>query len=191
MIEFTKGALKDLQKFYDEYCKSIVQEYDEGSLAYLNALRKYSKEKKIEIVREHGIGTGLSFAALALEKPKVLIGYDLKLFNYSYPFEQFARKNNIELRINKNDANSVNSVGESDLLHIDSVYRQETVYRELINHANSVSKYIVISNTNNYGPVINVLGGVIKFITVKDPQWQIVEHGISGRGYVVLRRVIK
>lgn len=191
MVNFTKGALKDLQKFYNEYCKFVVQEYDESSLGYLNALRKYSKEKKIEVVREHGIGTGLSFAALALEKPKVLIGYDLKLFNYSYPFEQFAKKNNIELKINKNDANSVDSVGECHLLHIDSVYRQEAVYKELIAHASNVSKYIVVSNTNNNGPVINVLAGVIKFITVKDPQWQIVEHGVGGRGYIVLRRVTK
>lgn len=191
MIKPNMTHVKNLAEFYDEIRDQQSTAHSKEYIEHHKALKKCCADSDVKIVKELGVCQGGTLAAMMLEKPKVLHGYDIAAHYYSpYAslFETYAKQNNIDFSYNKMSSLDPRSAYDCDLLHIDSLHDPAHLMKELKLHGPTVSKYIVFHDTANFKNSSGLFKVIAKYITEVEQSWRIVDHYIHRVGYTVIQR---
>ena len=183
--------VKTLEEFYKEICQQQSDAHGKEYIAHHKALVNCVNNPDVNIVKELGVCQGGTLAAMMLEHPKVIRGYDIATYYYNpYKklFENYAKEHNIDFKYIGMSSLDTNSVYECDLLHIDSLHEPDHLMQELRLHASTVSKYIVLHDTANFKTSAGLFKVIAKYITEVEQSWKIVDHYIHRVGYTVIQR---
>ena len=183
--------VKTLEEFYKEICQQQSDAHGKEYIAHHKALVNCVNNPDVNIVKELGVCQGGTLAAMMLEHPKVIRGYDIATYYYNpYKklFENYAKEHNIDFKYIGMSSLVTNSVYECDLLHIDSLHEPDHLMQELRLHAPTVSKYIVLHDTANFKTSAGLFKVIAKYITEVEQSWKIVDHYIHRVGYTVIQR---
>lgn len=165
---------------------------------HLPVLRKYAEQ--CEHITELGVRYGNSTVAFMAARPKKLISYDLQYNDKMDYLKMIAVENGIDFEIRIEDAtpedDRESTVGETDLLFIDTNHHSRQLSCELKMHPHKVRKYIIFHDCETFG--YGETGGqggegglwlAITPFLESHPEWQIVEHYKNNNGLLVISRV--
>ena len=191
MIKPDMTHVETLEEFYQEICKQQSEAHGKEYIAHHKALKKCARDPDVNVIKELGVCQGGTLAAMMLEHPKVLHGYDIATYYYNpYKnlFNDYAKEHNINFKYIGNSSLEIESIYECDLLHIDSLHEPDHLMQELKLHAPTVSKYIVFHDTANFVNSAGLFNVIAKYITEVEQSWKIVDHFIHHVGYTVIQR---
>lgn len=164
---------------------------------HLPILRKYAEQ--CDHVIELGLRYGNSTVAFMAARPKKLISYDLQYNDKMDYLKLIAEENGVDLEIRIEDATPddgrESTVGETDLLFIDTNHHARQCSLELKTHPNKVRKFIIFHDVQTFG--YGETGGqggegglwlAIDPFLGAHPEWQILEHHRNNNGLLVLER---
>ena len=98
MIKPDLSHCKDLKEFYKEICREQAEAHGEEYIAHHKALIKCVKDPDVNMVKELGVCQGGTLAAMMLQNPYQLTGYDIApdyYAPYAHLFEEYAKKRGI------------------------------------------------------------------------------------------------
>ena len=152
-----------------------------------DALKECASE--CESIKEFGVFQGSSLAVMTSTNPKKVVGVDLNLKPFKsieHLFLKYIRENNIHFTMLQCSSLDIQSVGEIDMLHIDSLHNAVHLTKELELHGHLVNKYIafhdVLQNNRELGKVVE------KYIS-KNSEWKMKEHGTEGKcGFMIIQK---
>lgn len=155
---------------------------------HLGILRGLACDPDVKTITEFGFRTGVSTTALCTAG-KPVISYDIA------PCMKHARK--LE-RLAPNfafvHASSLDvELAKCDLLHIDSLHTHHQLIRELSIHADAVSKWIVLHDTETFahvgkdGSKPGLMDAITEFFEPR-PEWKIHLHLRNNNGLTVMKR---
>ena len=183
--------VKSLPEFYEEIKRLQSGAHTAEYVEHHKALKKCINDPDVNVVKEIGVCQGGTLAAMMMEKPKVLHGYDVAAYYfepYRSLFENYAKENNIEFSYHEISSLDKRSVYECDLLHIDSLHQPAHLMQELKLHAPTVKKYIAFHDTANFKTSSGLFKTIAQYITEVEQSWKIVDHYIHRVGYTVIQR---
>ena len=160
--------VKTLEEFYQEICKQQSEAHGEEYIAHHKALKKCVQDPDVNIVKEIGVCQGGTLAAMMIENPKVLHGYDVARYYYdpyAHLFDDYAKENNIDFSYKEISSLDDRTVYDCDLLHIDSLHQPSHLMNELKLHGPTVKKYIVFHDTANFKTSAGLFKVIAKYIT--------------------------
>lgn len=190
MIKPDITHVKDIHEFYRTLKSAQEGEHGRTYTGHHDALIKCAKE--CEVIKEIGVCQGATLAALLLTNPKKLTGVDVApryIAPYKHHFEKYAEDNNIDFKLLEMSSHDEESVGECDMLHIDSLHTPSHLMGELKLHAKHVKKYIVFHDTANARSSRGLFKTIAEYITEHEQLWSVVDHFIHNVGYTVIKRV--
>lgn len=166
---------------------------------HLPVLKKYAEQ--CEHIIELGLRYGNSTVAFMAARPKKLISYDLQYNDKMDYLKMIAEEAGIDLEIRIEDAtpeeeNRESTVGETDLLFIDTNHHSRQCALELKMHPHKVRKFIIFHDVETFG--YGQHGGqggegglwlAINPFLESHPEWQIAEHHKNNNGLLVIKRV--
>lgn len=165
---------------------------------HLPVLRKYAEQ--CEHIIELGLRYGNSTVAFLAARPKKLISYDMQYNDKMDYLKMIAAENDIDFEIRIEDAtpedDRESTVGETDLLLIDTNHHERQCKAELKMHAHKVRKFIIFHDVQTFG--FGMTGGqggegglwlAIDPFLLAHPEWQIVENLTNNNGLLVISRV--
>lgn len=141
-----KWALDNINEIYEYNCRELPHSCD--IFEHLPTLYNYAKQ--CEHITELGTREGISSWAFLKAHPKVFVTYDL------IPREQvqyvigLGKRVGIDCKFIQDDTRDV-TIEPTDLLFIDTLHAGPHLYTELISHADKVSKFIIIHDTETFG----------------------------------------
>lgn len=187
MINADLSKVKTLKEFYKEIRRQQEAAHGNDYCEQHDAIQKYLKE--CDSYKELGTHQGGTAAAALLMKPKRVELVDLsmeKYRKYAKPiFEEYCKKNNIELSIKEMDSTSQQAVSnEYDMMLIDSWHIRKHLEKELALHSSKIRKYIIFHDTN----AVKELQKCIEDFCLKNLEWSIIEQGKTNVGYTVIRK---
>ena len=191
MIKPDLSHCKDLKEFYKEICREQAEAHGEEYIAHHKALIKCVKDPDVNMVKELGVCQGGTLAAMMLQNPYQLTGYDIADYYYepyAHLFEEYAKKRGIVYNYVLKSSIDEDSVSNCDLLHIDSLHDPDHLMEELKTHAMFVRKYIVFHDTANFPNSRGLFKVIAEYITEVEQKWKIVDHYIHRVGYTVIQR---
>lgn len=191
MIKPDMTYVKDLPEFYEEIKRLQAGPHSKKYIEHHKALKKCVQDPDVNIVKELGVCQGGTLAAMMIEHPKVLHGYDIAAhyYNpYAHLFLDYAKEHNIDFSYKENSSLDIDTVYDCDLLHIDSLHDPDHLMKELKLHAPTVSKYIVLHDTANFKNGRGLFKTIATYITEVQQCWKIVDHYIQRVGYTVIQR---
>lgn len=191
MIKPNMSYVNSLPEFYEEIKKLQTEAHTKEYIEHHNALKKCINDPDVKIVKELGVCQGGTLAAMLLEHPKVLRGYDIakKYYKpYEHLFLDYAKKHKIDFSYQEISSLDQATAYDCDLLHIDSLHEPDHLMKELKLHAPTVSKYIVFHDTANFKTSAGLFSVIAKYITEVEQSWKIVDHYIHRVGYTVIQR---
>ncbi len=171
-------------------CKTDINEH-------LPVLRKYAEQ--CDHVTEIGLRFGNSTVAFMAARPTKLISYDIQYNDKIDYIKLIAEESGVDLEVRVEDATPEDrdsTLGETDLLFIDSNHHSRQCKLELKTHANKVRKYIIFHDCETFG--YGETGGqggegglwlAITPFLESHPEWQIKDHFRNNNGLLVLERV--
>lgn len=169
---------------------------------HLSVMFSYAKE--CEHITEFGVRDIVSAWAWLTAKPKTIRLYDIKRPPESRKndYLQYAKENNVDVKFIESNTLHVN-IEPTELLFIDTEHTYNQLIQELTIHANKVSKYIILHDTegfkyrgcdnlNSYtdkngNPYEGLWPAVLDFLAV-NPEWFIVEQFDNCFGLTILKR---
>lgn len=164
---------------------------------HLPVLRKYAEQ--CDHITELGQRYGNSTVAFLAARPKKLISYDLQWNDKMEYIEMIAAENGIDLEIRIEDATPPDgresTVGETDLLFIDTNHHSRQCSLELKTHAHKARKFIIFHDTQTFG--FGETGGqggegglwlAINPFLESHPEWKILENYTNNNGLLVIGR---
>ena len=77
MIKPDLSHCKDLKEFYKEICREQAEAHGKEYIAHHKALIKCVKDPDVNMVKELGVCQGGTLAAMMLQNPYQLTGYDI------------------------------------------------------------------------------------------------------------------
>lgn len=181
--------MSKLDSFYDKKIKEIGSDIFE----HMPTLMQYAS--KCKHVTEFGTRWGSSTCAFLKASPARLISYDL----YSTPDIQQLIEISIESNINfefklQNVTDPQFTIAPTELLFIDTLHTYVQLSKELNMHSDSVSKYIILHDTETFKHVgedkVNSKGlwdAVTEF--VQKGLWRVEAHYTHNNGLTVLQRI--
>ena len=191
MIKPDMTYVKDLPEFYEEIKRLQTGAHSEQYIEHHKALKKCVQDPDVNIVKELGVCQGGTLAAMMLEHPKVLRGYDIAAYYYdpyAHLFLDYAKENSIDFSYQEISSLDKRTVYDCDLLHIDSLHDPKHLMDELTLHAPTVSKYIVFHDTANFRNSSGLFKVIAEYITEVEQSWKLVDHFIHSVGYTVIQR---
>ena len=191
MIKPDMTHVKTLEEFYKEICKQQSDAHGEEYIAHHKALIKCVQDPDVNMVKELGVCQGGTLAAMMLQNPYQLKGYDIfpaYYEPYAHLFEEYAKKRGIVYNYYVESSTNPSSVCNCDLLHIDSLHDPDHLMQELQMHAKFVKKYIVFHDTANFKNSAGLFKVIAEYITEHEQSWKIVDHYIHRVGYTVIQR---
>lgn len=191
MIKPDMTYVESLPEFYEEIKRLQAGAHSKEYIEHHKALKKCARDPDVKVIKELGVCQGGTLAAMMLEHPKILHGYDIATYYYNpYKnlFNDYAKEHNIDFKYIGMSSLDTNSVYECDLLHIDSLHEPDHLMQELRLHAPTVSKYIVLHDTANFKTSAGLFKVIAKYITEVEQSWKIVDHYIHRVGYTVIQR---
>ena len=191
MIKPDMTYVKSLPEFYEEIKRLQSGAHTAEYVEHHKALKKCINDPDVNVVKEIGVCQGGTLAAMMMEKPKVLHGYDVAAYYfepYRSLFENYAKENNIEFSYHEISSLDKRSVYECDLLHIDSLHQPAHLMQELKLRAPTVKKYIAFHDTANFKTSSGLFKTIAQYITEVEQSWKIVDHYIHRVGYTVIQR---
>lgn len=163
-----------LEEYYEQIVSQQKEAHGETYVAHHDAIRTYLNGG---VYRELGVHQGATSACACLAGAKSVTGIDITaelilpfipLFDpYDYTFIESSSTN-------------PSSVGECDVLLIDSRHEARHLKKELALHASSVRKHIILHDTYK-------LKGLHK-VASKLEGWRVEEYYQENVGYTVLSR---
>jgi len=191
MIKPDMTYVKTLPEFYEEIKRLQSEAHSKEYIEHHKALIKCAQDPDVNVIKELGVCQGGTLAAMMMQHPKVLRGYDIANYYYSpYAklFDQYADENGIDFKYYNVSSIDESSVYDCDLLHIDSLHEPDHLMKELKLHAPTVSKYIVFHDTANFKNSAGLFKVIAEYITDHEQNWKIVDHYIHRVGYTVIQR---
>lgn len=191
MIKPDMTYVKDLPEFYEEIKRLQTGAHSKEYIEHHKALKKCVQDPDVNIVKELGVCQGGTLAAMMMEHPKVLRGYDIAAYYYdpyAHLFLDYAKENGIDFSYQEISSLDKRTVYDCDLLHIDSLHDPNHLMDELKLHAPTVSKYIVFHDTANFKNSSGLFKVIAEYITEVEQSWKVVDHFIHSVGYTVIQR---
>lgn len=154
---------------------------------YIDILIDYANKEEVIDVTELGIYQGISTSAFLTTNIKKLKSYDITL---SLMPVQLFKQLNKKIDWTVDVKNSIkDKIDNTDLLFIDTVHTYEHVQKELELHHVSVSKFIIIHDTEY--PIKKtkkkVSDAVLEFANTFS-SWKIVLHNTNETGIMILEK---
>jgi hypothetical protein len=191
MINSKVDHCTTLKEFYSEIRKQQVEAHGEGYCDQHDALQKYLKDCRV--YKELGTHQGASAAAACLVNPEQvhLVDIDFTKFRASKSlFDSYCSDNGISLFLYEMSSLDPRCKSASDVLLIDSVHKPIWLMQELILHAPTVRKYIIMHDTHILlGKIDPSLYNTALDFATKTKEWEVVEHHPINAGYTVLGRI--
>lgn len=144
-----------------------------------------------DVYKELGVHQGASLASAMLNGAKTVHLVDMTLAFYrenSKLFEDYARKNDITIRMDEKRSEDPTTKSECDVLMIDSLHLWSHTKKELALHANRVKKAIVFHDTARCNGNPSTIGPGIRE-WVKDKPWKITADVKTGVGAMMIERI--
>ena len=191
MIKPDMTYVKSLPEFYEEIKRLQSGANSKEYIEHHKAVKKCVQDPDVNIVKEIGVCQGGTLAAMMIENPKVLHGYDIARYYYdpyAHLFDDYAKENNIDFSYKEISSLDDRTVYDCDLLHIDSLHQPSHLMNELKLHGPTVKKYIVFHDTANFKTSAGLFKVIAKYITEVEQSWKIVDHYIHRVGYTVIQR---
>ena len=192
MIKPDMTHVKTLEEFYKEICRQQSDAHGKEYIAHHKALIKCVNDPDVNRIKELGVCQGGTLAAMMLQNPYQLTGYDIfpaYYEPYAHLFNEYAKKKGIVYNYYIESSISIESASlDCDLLHIDSLHDPEHLMEELLLHGSTVKKYIVFHDTANFKNSAGLFKVIAEYITDVDQSWKIVDHYIHRVGYTVIQR---
>ena len=191
MIKPDMTYVKDLPEFYEEIKRLQSGAHTKEYIEHHKALKKCVNDPDVNIVKEIGVCQGGTLAAMMMEKPKVLRGYDIAAYYYdpyAHLFLDYAKEHGIDFSYQEMSSLDKRTAYECDLLHIDSLHQPDHLMKELKLHGPTVRKYIVFHDTANFKTSSGLFKTIAEYITEVEQSWKIVDHYIHRVGYTVIQR---
>lgn len=139
--------------------------------------------------RELGVNQGATLATALLTQPKIVRAYDIKLSNfepYRELFETFAKDMHIDFKAEQRSSLDAATLGNVDVLYIDTLHTGDHLRKELDYHADTVNKYIICHDTFAKPDMHKAAE---KFC-LNNPHWKIIKYHRVNVGYTTLERML-
>jgi len=179
-------------KTFEEWVEMHDSEFQQNDCNKAHHASLIRCAKDSEIIKELGVCQGGSLSAMLRQHPKKIIGVDIEPFRfnpYMPLFKDYAERNDVEFEFHAKSSLDNSVVSPCDMMHIDSLHSPDHLMKELILHAPTVKKYIVMHDTCNFKSTTGLLVAMAKYITEQDQSWQIVEHYPHRVGHTVIQRI--
>lgn len=151
-------------------------------------------------ITEMGVRDVISTWAFLAANPKKLVSIDI---TYSPNIEEakvLAKEANIEFEFLQQDTIARDfNIEKTDLLFIDTLHTYPQLKQELNQHANNVSKYIIMHDTTTFGfinesnifssPKQGLRAAVIEFLEEND-NWMLINSYEHNNGLGILKRIL-
>lgn len=164
---------------------------DTTSKWYTDILIQYANKPDVRHVAECGVFQGMSTAAFLSCDIDKLDSYDIDLSLVYRPM--FNRvKGDIEWNLERKNSLK-DSVGEVDLLFLDTMHTYDHVKKEIFFQGPNARKYIIVHDANypppRKNPTIWVRDAVNEFVAENNDLWKIVVDSTEGTGIMVLEKI--
>lgn len=181
-----RRAFAEIELEYGLQCEKPTDIHE-----HLPLLKKYAS--RCRRVTEMGVREVVSTWALLAANPKVLRCYDLAFHPNMERAENIARMAGIDLRFVIADTTQV-EIEPTEFLFIDTLHTYDHLRTELSLHANRVSKYIALHDTNMFGEVGETpnskgLTPAIEEFLQAWPKWRMELRLSNNNGLTILKKV--
>jgi len=182
MIKGDFTHVKDLKQFYTEIRDLQETTHGDGYTAMHDEI--ISKAVECETYRELGTMQGATAACAAISGYKKLQLVDID-FGQFRPYKHLFEGYDVEMyEIDSKDP-KLTTIGEVDLMVIDSYHKAYHTWEELKVHAPYVKKYILFHDT--FKPTDSVQQAVNQFV-MQNANWHIEKYDQRNVGYTCLKR---
>ena len=169
-----------LESFYEQIVEQQLGAHGKDYCNQHNAIREHVKGK---VYRELGTHQGATAACALLSGATSVTMVDISTAfidpNY-HLFEAYAKKHEIPLKLMKNNSASPDTVGECDVLLIDSLHTPTHLKKELNLHASSVREHIILHDTFSKRGLSKVASNL--------EGWEVLVDEKVNVGYMVLSK---
>ena len=182
MLTAKLEGVKDLEEFYQSIRSQQEAYHGHDYCAHHDAIVKYLKPG--QHYKELGTHQGATAAAAirAGVAKATLVDWDMQKFNANRPlFEMYCIEKGIELSVVQSDSHSLATVGECDVMLIDTKHTYNHLREELKLHAHMVKHFIVLHDTAAQPE----LQRAAEEYCAKS-NWKVVERYMGNVGYTVL-----
>src|SRR5574343_628325 len=153
---------------------------------HLPTLRKYAM--KCAHVTEFGVRNAVSTVALAAGFPKRMVSYDIR------PMPEAIERiiiGEVDFTFRLADVLQI-EIDPTEVLFIDTLHTYDQLNAELVKHADKVSKYLILHDTETFGIVgekrqRGIMPAIDEFLLM-NPIWRFHEIYRNNNGLMVLRR---
>jgi predicted O-methyltransferase YrrM len=140
---------------------------------------------------EFGVRYGVSTTAIMAGSPRKLVSYDVDTPPTLHHLERLAAERDVAFSFRRKNVLNLASIEKTDMLFIDTRHTYSQLHRELSIHACSVSKLIVMHDTETFGFADNGGDGpgmkkAIHEFLDNHRSWCMLLHRDYGHGLTVL-----
>ena len=169
-----------LEEFYNQI---VTQQLAAHGAEYCNQHFAIRDRVEGKVYRELGTHQGATAACALLAGATSVTMVDIthRLIRPNYHlFESFAKDNSVDIELIEKSSHEPSTVGDCDVLLIDSKHTAPHLARELELHASSVREHIILHDTNTNRGLANVASQLNGWKTILDERINV--------GYMVLSR---
>ena len=180
--------MNNITEHYNRLCEQVSDINQ-----HLPTLMKYASE--CEHITEMGVRGIVSTFALLMGEPKRMISYDINVPVGIGAVIHWANTDGIDFDFRLGDTTQL-TIGETDLLFIDTLHNYNQLKRELELHSDKVRKYLIFHDTTSYEYIGESYDGKVdeKGIwyaieeLIEEGKWEIKERYTNNNGLTILKR---
>ena len=142
-----KEGTDTLESFYEQIIEQQLAGHGKEYCNQHNAIREHVKGK---VYRELGTHQGATAACalLAGATSVTMVDISTKLINPNFHlFEAYAKEHGVPIELMESNSHSLDTVGDCDVLLIDSKHTPAHLKKELAIHADRVREHIILHDT--------------------------------------------
>lgn len=173
-----------LQEYYDRVYNLQSDAHTPEYMLVHDEIRE--KLKYCASYTELGVNQGATLAIAVLENIKTIRAYDIALGPYNKAkklFDVYAEEQNINLIVQESDTLAI-TLGEVDLLYIDTRHTHDHLTKELRLHGDKARKYIVFHDTHAQ----QGLKRAVQEYVASHKEWSIVTDCQQHVGFMTIAR---
>lgn len=180
--------MNNITEHYNRLCEQVSDINQ-----HLPTLMKYASE--CEHITEMGVRGIVSTFALLMGEPKRMISYDINVPVGIGAVIHWANTDGIDFDFRLGDTTQL-TIGETDLLFIDTLHNYNQLKRELELHSDKARKYLIFHDTTSYEYIGESYDGKVdeKGIwyaieeLIEEGKWEIKERYTNNNGLTILKR---